>query len=70
MAKALDKPPKTPVPSLIKMEIAIARSWNYRRHLIVPNVSWGFGVHECDLLVISPSGYATEIEIKAAVLIL
>jgi hypothetical protein len=65
MAKTpLNKAAKAPIPLLIQMEIAIARSWNYRRHLIVPNVSWGFGVHECDLLVISPSGYATEIEIK------
>jgi len=36
------------------------------KKIIVPNVSWGLGIglHECDLLVLTPAGYATEIEIK------
>ena len=36
-----------------------------RQKLIVPNISWGMnGLHECDILVLSRAGYATEIEIK------
>lgn len=35
-----------------------------RRHIVVPNVSWGFLNHEADLLVCSKDGYLTEIEIK------
>jgi len=30
----------------------------------VPNISWGLGVHECDIFVVRPTGYAIEIEIK------
>ena len=48
------------------IEMAIKRHYDPRRNLIVPNVSWGFGVHECDMLVVSKSGYATEIEIKVS----
>ena len=40
--------------------------FNYRANLIVPNISWGLGLHECDLLVLTSSGYATEIEIKVS----
>jgi len=46
------------------IEILSARLFKPRQNLIIPNVSWGFGVHECDLLVVSGSGYLTEIEIK------
>lgn len=49
-----------------EIEIAIANHFNPRRNLIVPNVSWGMGMHECDLLIVSRSGYATEIEIKVS----
>ena len=35
-----------------------------RRELVVPNVHWGADVHECDLFLLSKSGYAIEIEIK------
>lgn len=46
-----------------------------RRNLVVPNVSWGISdepkreggdgaLHECDLLYLTPQGYATEVEIK------
>ena len=49
----------------LDIEIAVMRYFGVRRNLIVPNVSWGIaGLHECDLLVLSPNGYATEIEIK------
>jgi hypothetical protein len=42
----------------------LAMFFDPRKHLIVPNVSHSFFNHECDLLVLSAAGYATEIEIK------
>jgi G3E family GTPase len=48
----------------LDIELALKRMLDPRRQLIVPNVSWGAGLHECDLLVISKSGYASEYEIK------
>ena len=48
-----------------QIEIAVARHYCYRRNVIVPNVSWGLGLHyEADLVVLRPSGWAEEIEIK------
>ena len=50
------------------MEIALANFFNPRQNLIVPNVWWGLDLnHECDLLVVSKSGFATEIEIKTSI---
>lgn len=48
------------------LEYLIAEYMNPRVNLIVPNVSWGLrGLrHECDLLCVSPAGYATEVELK------
>lgn len=47
------------------IEIRVARLFNYRSNLIVPNVSWGLHLrHECDLLIVTPARYATEVEIK------
>lgn len=46
------------------MEIALAEYFGIRRNLIVPNVSWGMEIHECDLFVLTPAGYGWEIEIK------
>jgi len=47
------------------IEIAIANHFGHRQNIIVPNVSWGAGFnHECDILIIRPSGAAIEIEIK------
>ena len=48
----------------IEMEYYVARYFNWRKNLIVPNISWGLFKHECDLLILTKSGYATEIEIK------
>ena len=49
----------------IEIEIALMRYLGIRTNLIVPNVSWGIaGLHECDILSLSASNYATEIEIK------
>jgi len=47
-----------------EMEYIIANHFGIRTNLIVPNVSWGLGIHECDLLICTKSGYCTEIEIK------
>lgn len=52
-----------------EMEIALARYFNFRQNLIVPNVSWGLYLnrtclHECDLLILTKSGYLWEVEIK------
>jgi hypothetical protein len=50
----------------LEIEIAVANFFGHRTNIIVPNVWWGMdGLdHECDLLVVSGSGYASEIEIK------
>ena len=48
----------------LDIELAVANLFNYRVNLIVPNVSWGMFIHECDLLIISRDNYATEVEIK------
>ena len=49
----------------IEIEVALMKALDIRTNIIVPNVSWGIaGLHECDLLVLSKSNYATEIEIK------
>jgi hypothetical protein len=48
----------------LEMEIAVMRWIGIRRNLVVPNVSHGMHVHECDILSLTASGYATEVEIK------
>ncbi len=63
----------------LQMEIAIMEDCNVRQNIVVPNVSFGivryFGsgknrtwdeLHECDVLKLTPSGYATEYEIKVS----
>jgi len=48
----------------LEIEARLAGHFNYRQNLIVPNISWGMNIHECDLLIVTKSGYATEVEIK------
>lgn len=48
------------------IEAVVARWFNVRRNLIVPNISWGLGLHECDLLIVSKKGWAREVEIKVS----
>ena len=48
----------------IDMEVSVANFLNWRTNIIVPNISWSFFNHECDLLRLSKAGFATEIEIK------
>ncbi len=56
--------------SLLRMtaqdiEIAVARHFNHRVNLIVPNVHWGWNLrHEADMIIVRQSGYCDEIEIK------
>jgi len=50
----------------LEMEIALMKFFDTSKNLIVPNVSWGLGLNECDLLILNKSGYATEIEIKVS----
>lgn len=49
------------------IEIALVNLFDMRRNMIVPNVSYGLGIHEVDLLVVTPAGYASEIEIKISI---
>lgn len=46
------------------IELILIERFGVRRNIIVPNVSWGINIHECDLFIISQSHYVTEIEIK------
>lgn len=46
------------------IEIILSRYFSAGTCIIVPNVSYGLNIHEVDLLIVSQSGYATEIEIK------
>lgn len=61
----------------LEMEIAVMYYCDIRRNIVVPNVSFGItrrkddngrrmyeALHECDVLKLTPSGYATEYEIK------
>ncbi len=50
----------------IEIEEAVARMFGVRQNMIVPNISWGLGIHECDLLVVRPTGFAVEVEIKVS----
>ncbi len=50
--------------SLYEIELAVVKYYNMRKYIIVPNISWGFKCHECDLFIINSSDYVTEVEIK------
>jgi hypothetical protein len=47
------------------IEIAVAKHFNMLQNLIVPNVSWMIG-HECDVIILSKAGIASEVEIKVS----
>ena len=50
-----------------EIEVAIMGHYGIQQNTIVPNAMWGAKIlHECDLLIISQSGYATEVEIKVS----
>lgn len=48
----------------IEIELAVARLFDFRKNIIVPNICWGAGLHECDILIVRKTGYAIEVEIK------
>ena len=51
-----------------EIEIAVARHLNYATNLIVPNVYWGLNFkYELDLIIVYPSHYASEVEIKVSI---
>lgn len=50
----------------LDMEVALMGYLGVRASLIVPNISWGCDLHECDLLLITKAGFAWEIEIKTS----
>lgn len=50
------------------IELALAHRYKWRQNLIVPNVYYGLNFrYELDLMIVTPSGWATEIEIKVSV---
>ena len=51
--------------SVREITLMLALYYDYSKNIVVPNVTTGlFGDHEADLVVVSKSGYLTEIEIK------
>lgn len=63
--KPIEKPSDDGVNiSLLEMEIAIAELFDIRKNIIVPNLSWEFGIHECDLFIFRDSRYCIVVEIK------
>ena len=50
----------------IDIELAVIRYFRPRQNLIVPNVSWGMNMHECDMLIITANNYGIEVEIKVS----
>lgn len=52
------------------IEILVCEYFGVRSNLIIPNVYVAYGTsedHECDLLIINKSNYASEVEIKVSV---
>lgn len=48
-----------------EIEYAVIKNINVRQHYVIRNLSWGIhNLHECDILKLTKSGYATEYEIK------
>jgi len=67
MSQLLTKNTKTKLKPLTtsEMELAIAKYFKVRLHIVVPKLSYGFDwIHECDLFFIQRNGYAFEVEIK------
>ena len=53
-------------PRADEIECMLAFHFGYRTNVIVPNISWGMCLSECDLLVLTPAGYFYEVEIKVS----
>lgn len=56
--------PKPPKWVSSEIEDAVANHFGWRQNVIVPNVSYGLMSHEADVVVMKPSGWAEEVEIK------
>lgn len=52
--------------TVTQIQLALHNSglWNKRSDIMVPNLSWGFLPYEADFVVMTKSGYLTEVEIK------
>jgi hypothetical protein len=51
----------------LDIEVILMEGLGIRTNTVVPNVSWGLDLnHECDLLSVTPAGWATEYEIKVS----
>lgn len=52
----------------IEIEVALMMHYGIRQNIIVPNVYWGIDglYYECDIVKLTMSNYATEIEIKVS----
>ena len=49
----------------LDIEIAVAHHFDWLRNIIVPNVSYGWGLrYEADMVIVTKAGYAQEVEIK------
>lgn len=48
----------------IMARLSQIEDFNCRRHVVVPNVSWGLLNYEADFVSMTKNGYLTEIEIK------
>jgi len=50
----------------LDVELSVAHYFGIRSNIIIPNISWGMNIHECDLLILTSSNYAYEVEIKVS----
>lgn len=49
------------------VELAVAVHFDYIQNIIVPNIYWGMGLlYEADVVVLRPSDYGIEVEIKVS----
>jgi len=39
----------------LEIENRVAQYFNPRQNIVVPNISWGMNIHECDLLIVRKS---------------
>lgn len=51
-------------PTTGEIEEFLVQLYNPREYICVPNISWGLGLHECDMLFLDRNNLLTEIEIK------
>ena len=65
VVKTVNAKPNTNTITTLEIEESLARFFDIRLNVIIPNISYGFhGLHECDIFVLKSNNYATEVEIK------